>query len=51
MVTHSDEIAAYADRIIGFRDGRIVSDAPVAHAVKLSGVPAVAMSTTVELPL
>jgi len=27
LVTHSDEIAAYANRIIGFRDGRIVSDA------------------------
>jgi putative ABC transport system ATP-binding protein len=26
MVTHSDEIAAYAGRIIGFRDGLIVSD-------------------------
>ena len=26
MVTHSDEIAAYANRIIGFRDGLIVSD-------------------------
>jgi putative ABC transport system ATP-binding protein len=26
MVTHSDEIATYADRIIGFRDGQIVSD-------------------------
>jgi len=50
MVTHSDEIAAYADRIIGFRDGRIVSDAPVAHTEKL-GVPAMALSTTMELPL
>ena len=29
MVTHSDEIAAYADRIIGFRDGLIVSDKKV----------------------
>ena len=51
MVTHSDEIAAYADRIIGFRDGRIVSDAPVAHAESLSSVPPIAISTTVELPL
>jgi putative ABC transport system ATP-binding protein len=32
LVTHADEIAAYADRIIGFRDGRVVSDAPVAIA-------------------
>jgi putative ABC transport system ATP-binding protein len=34
LVTHSDEIAAYADRIIGFRDGRIVGDAPVVHPQK-----------------
>jgi putative ABC transport system ATP-binding protein len=51
VVTHSDEIAAYADRIIGFRDGRIVSDAPVVHAEKLSDVPVVAQRTTIELPL
>ena len=51
VVTHSDEIAAYADRIIGFRDGRIVSDAPVVHAEKLSEVPVVAPRTTIELPL
>ena len=31
LVTHSDEVAANADRIIGFRDGRIVSDTPVVH--------------------
>jgi putative ABC transport system ATP-binding protein len=31
LVTHSDEVAAHADRIIGFRDGLIVSDAPVTH--------------------
>jgi putative ABC transport system ATP-binding protein len=51
VVTHSDEIAAYADRIIGFRDGRIVSDAPVVHAEKLSEAPVVAVGTTIELPL
>jgi putative ABC transport system ATP-binding protein len=32
LVTHSDEVAAHADRIIGFRDGLIVSDTPVTHA-------------------
>jgi putative ABC transport system ATP-binding protein len=31
LVTHSDEVAAHADRIIGFRDGLIVSDTPVSH--------------------
>ena len=31
LVTHSDEVAAHADRIIGFRDGLIVSDKPVTH--------------------
>jgi putative ABC transport system ATP-binding protein len=51
VVTHSDEIAAYADRIIGFRDGRIVSDAPVIHAEKPSQVPVAAAPMTIELPL
>jgi putative ABC transport system ATP-binding protein len=51
VVTHSDEIAAYADRIIGFRDGRIVSDAPVVHTEKFSKVPVAAQRTTIELPL
>jgi putative ABC transport system ATP-binding protein len=32
LVTHSDEIAEHADRIIGFRDGNIVSDSPVTHS-------------------
>jgi putative ABC transport system ATP-binding protein len=27
LVTHADEIAAYAERIIGFRDGQVVNDA------------------------
>ena len=51
MVTHSDEIAAYADRIIGFRDGRIVSDGLVVHAQKPSDIPVTAPRTTIELPL
>jgi putative ABC transport system ATP-binding protein len=32
LVTHSEEIAAYAERIVRFRDGRIVSDRPVFNA-------------------
>jgi putative ABC transport system ATP-binding protein len=36
LITHSDEIAAYADRIIRFRDGRVVSDEPVLHSVQTS---------------
>ena len=31
LVTHSEEVAQYADRIIVFRDGGIVSDKPVEH--------------------
>jgi putative ABC transport system ATP-binding protein len=50
MVTHSDEIATYAGRIIRFRDGMIVADAKVAKSAReplvvtmrpiASGVPA-----------
>jgi putative ABC transport system ATP-binding protein len=44
LITHSDEIAGYADRIIRFRDGEIVSDEPVNHAAgagaQLHAVPA-----------
>lgn len=31
LITHSDEIAAFADRIIRFRDGQVVSDEKVVH--------------------
>ncbi len=30
LITHDADIAQYAERIVGFRDGRLVSDAPVA---------------------
>jgi putative ABC transport system ATP-binding protein len=30
LVTHETEIAQYSKRIVRFRDGRIVSDSPVA---------------------
>lgn len=33
LVTHSDEVANYADRVVRFLDGRIVSDEPVIHPV------------------
>lgn len=35
LITHSDEIAAYANRIVRFRDGRVVSDEPVTHAIPI----------------
>ncbi len=47
MVTHSDEIAAYANRIIGFRDGLIVSDTKVTKrtaSVEAPTAPAAAVA-------
>lgn len=35
VVTHSDEVAAYADRIIRFRDGRLEQDSSVAIGAEL----------------
>jgi putative ABC transport system ATP-binding protein len=35
LITHSDEVASHADRIIGFRDGLIVSDKSVIHDKKV----------------
>jgi putative ABC transport system ATP-binding protein len=37
LVTHSDEVAMHADRIISFRDGLIVGDAPVVAHVTPAG--------------
>ena len=37
LVTHSDEVATHADRIIGFRDGLIISDTPVTKPVAIPG--------------
>jgi len=48
LVTHSDEVAAYADRIIGFRDGGIVGDAPVVHPQK-KGAERAVLSAPVEM--
>lgn len=31
MITHEPDIALYAKRIIGFKDGKIISDEPVEH--------------------
>ena len=36
LITHSDDIASYADRIVRFLDGRIVSDQPVVHAAPVA---------------
>lgn len=49
LVTHSDEIASYADRVVRFRDGRIVSDEPVSRPVPVPA--AAARLETVEAPL
>jgi putative ABC transport system ATP-binding protein len=47
MVTHSDEIATYAGRVIGFRDGLIVSDKKFAKPAPL--VEAEALHTVVAV--
>ena len=39
LVTHSNEVAQYADRIVAFRDGRILSDEPVASPHKAETTP------------
>src|SRR5438046_1605360 len=38
MVTHNRDVAAYADRLIEMRDGRIVSDSRSPASVVASGV-------------
>ena len=45
MVTHSDEVASYASRIIRFRDGRVISDSRVTKDVN----PLVAMAEPVPV--
>jgi len=50
LVTHSDEVAAYADRIIGFRDGLIVSDAPVIDPKKATEDLIALLRAPVEVP-
>jgi putative ABC transport system ATP-binding protein len=49
LVTHSDEVAAHADRIIGFRDGLVVSDAPVISPRKASEDLMAHLRTPVEV--
>ncbi len=48
LVTHSDEIAAYAERIIGFRDGRVVSDTPVKLAALRIGPAGIGAAAEAE---
>lgn len=47
VVTHEADIAAYADRIITMRDGRIVSDAPNPHVTEVDTLQA---SPSLEQP-
>jgi len=49
MVTHSDEIASYAGRIIRFRDGLIVADAKVTKAPKPAREPLVVTIPPIEV--
>lgn len=49
MVTHSDEIASYAGRIVRFRDGLIVADTKVEKSAKVPQVAAQAPVAAVAL--
>jgi putative ABC transport system ATP-binding protein len=49
MVTHSDEIATYAGRIIRFRDGLIVADAKVTKVAKPAKEPVVVAMPPIEV--
>jgi putative ABC transport system ATP-binding protein len=44
LITHEEDIARYASRMIVFRDGRVRADTPVANSVDaaqaLAGLPA-----------
>jgi putative ABC transport system ATP-binding protein len=31
LITHEPDIAEYAERVVAFRDGRVLKDEPVAH--------------------
>jgi len=46
LITHESDIAEYATRVVSFRDGRIVKDAPVANRrtadAELASMPAIA---------
>jgi putative ABC transport system ATP-binding protein len=50
LVTHSDEIAAHAERIIGFRDGLIVSDEPANHSRSVVGNRVAALAPAEAAP-
>jgi putative ABC transport system ATP-binding protein len=47
LITHSEEIAGYADRIVRFLDGRLVSDEPVTHAGPPASRPEIRKGETV----
>jgi putative ABC transport system ATP-binding protein len=46
LITHETDIAEYATRVVSFRDGRIVTDTPVANRrtaeIELASMPAIA---------
>jgi putative ABC transport system ATP-binding protein len=49
LITHEPDVAAYSDRIVQFRDGRVVSDRPVAPkdaAAEFAALPPVVEEVT-----
>ena len=45
LITHEPDIAEYAERVVAFRDGRVLKDEPIAHrrdaAAELAALPPV----------
>ena len=46
IVTHEDEVAAHCQRVVRLRDGRVLSDLPIAQDIAGRHLPSVARSAS-----